>query len=148
MLFLVGLILLVSACLVMLALVPSAVVVRSAFIRSAQEAVTPNSRSEDSRALVEAQALIGQMNVLLGTSTPVSLIADILAKRPPKTTVNHITYTPGTLVFSGAAEHRDNVNVFRTTVAADARFVGVTVPINALVGVEDGAFTMTVTGSF
>ena len=132
----------------MLALVPSAVVARSALMQAAQEAAAPGSRSEDGQALVEAQALLYQMNTLLGTSTPVALIADVLAKRPPKTTVNHVTYTPGTLVFSGAAERRDDVNAFRATVAADARFSGVAVPINALVGVEDGAFTMTLTGSF
>lgn len=147
-LFLTGLALLAGALLAILALLPSAAVARNALMQAVQDVSAQQPRSEDGQALVESQALIVQMQSLLGTSTPIALIADVLAKRPPKTTVTHITYTPGTLVVSGAAARRDDVNAFRAAVAADTRFSSVTVPINALVGVEDGAFTMTISGAF
>ncbi len=109
------------------------------------------SDTELVRSVADSQALLAQLAALGATSTPAAVVADIVAKRPKDVAITHITFSrnvPQAIVISGKTARRDAVNEYRSALASDTRFSSVSVPINALVGTQDGSFSLTVTGTF
>jgi hypothetical protein len=82
--------------------------------------------------------------VLNASTTPASLIDEVVAPKPPDISIDHISYdaTDDTVMLSGSGT-RDAINAYRDLVAQNARFSSVSVPVSALVG-ESGHFSMTI----
>lgn len=79
------------------------------------------------------------------------LISRAYTLRPAGLLIETIKYqagTPGQISITGISEAREPVNDFRTTLAKEEAFKGVSVPVAALVGALDGRFTITLTGTF
>lgn len=142
--------LLVTAAIAAIALLPSLLVF--AVTRSDSGVSTRSQESaQDTQSLADAQILVAQLSPILATSTPARITADVIAVRPKGVSIEHVVYsggTPARLVVSGTATNRDAVNEYRATLSTDTRFTSVTVPINALVGSSDNSFSLTLTGAF
>lgn len=101
----------------------------------------------DAVAIARTQAIVNALTPLLAaTTSPSSAIAAALSGRPKGVVIGHITYSAdtGLLTLSGVAP-RDAVNEYRDVLTADMRFSSVSVPVSALVGAEDGRFSVTLT---
>lgn len=135
--------------LLLAALLPSYVVMRTS--AAALSVTQAASTTDQTQTVTDTQALIAQLATVAGTSSPAQLAAETIAARPKGVTISRVTYTrgsPSTLVVVGVAARREDVNAYKSTLAQNPVFSSVTVPINALVGVDDGAFTLTASGGF
>ena len=82
------------------------------------------------------------------TTTPSAALARALSLRPSGVIVDHISYTPGSLVLAGLSKSREGVGIYRKALAADPTFSSVVVPIGDLAGAQGGRFSMTLSGRF
>jgi hypothetical protein len=106
---------------------------------------------DQTKLVNDAQALVVQLGAVAATSSPARTVADVVAKRPKGVTLSRIVYTagtPATLELTGAATQREQVSAYRALLASDSRFASVNVPINALLGADNGNFTITISGRF
>lgn len=102
--------------------------------------------AQDMHDLAQAQALISQLSMLAGTSSPAMIAADIVAKKPKGITITHIIYTaPSQYRIMGSASSRDAANAYREALLSDSRFSSVVIPIDSLAGSDSSAFSLTVT---
>jgi len=142
----------VAAIVAILSVVPAFMSVRIAHASlesSLQESA--GSQSEDQAAAARAQALIGAFkSIASATSSPSDALAAALAQKPAGISITAITYTSGKneIVLSGLAARREAVNQFRDMLEKTGRFSGVAVPVGALVGTQEGRFTVTLSGAF
>ncbi|MFZ2555666.1 MAG: PilN domain-containing protein [Minisyncoccia bacterium] len=142
-----------SALLGLLAILPAyvSVTISRATLESSTEAAAQSS-SGDQAAAQQAQGLITLLTPLAtATSSPATALAAVLAQKPVGISVTTISYVGGakkTLVLSGIASRREAVNQFRDALEKTGLFSSVAVPVAALVGTQDGRFTMTLSGTF
>lgn len=142
-------VLMVGAILAAGALSPSFLIMHGVQVSNSKERA--DAPADDTQAIIEAQALLSQLSLVESTSSPATVAAQAVAARPKGVTLSHIVYnsgTPSTLMLVGKASRREDVNAYRAALAADTRFTSVSVPINALVGADNGDFTLTITGTF
>lgn len=86
--------------------------------------------------------------LLASTSTPSETITAALSLRPAGVLIDHISYITGkntSVLLSGEAKAIDQVSVYQRALAGSGQFVGVSVPVGALAGVDDGRFRVTIT---
>ncbi len=115
------------------------------------ESTLPLSYEEDQADLIRAEAVLKELAPLASTSSAVKFIAAALLVRPTGILVQNIRLTRGnpmTLILSGAAASRDDINMYRSALSKDANFKSVSVPIGILAGTKDNRFTITLTGDF
>ncbi len=143
-----------GACIAILALLPAIVsvrIARASLDAPLQESAHGNA-SADQAAAARAQALIGALRpIAQATSSPTDVISFALAQKPAGISITNITYTGGDkseIVLSGMSGAREAVNTFRDALEKTGRFSSVVVPVAALVGTQDGRFTVTLSGSF
>ena len=132
-------------------LIPAYVVLA---VRTPGGAVHASSTSSSTASVADIAAvqeiMKGIAPVLQSTSSPETEIASVLAARNEDVDISHITYTqgkPSVIMLVGAAETRDFLNDYRVALIK-AHVGAVSVPVSALIGSQDGQFTMTVTGNF
>ena len=138
-----------------LALLPSYLAVRgraeSAAISSAGSSGNADSRTERV-AILRAQGLLARISPLLtSTSSPTGAITAALVARPASIAIDYIAYSGGnssSIIIRGTGARRDSVNGYRDALLKNTLFKSVVVPVGALVGVEAGKFTMTLTGNY
>ena len=140
-----------SAFFAALALFPSYAIL---FATRPQEA-TRTARIQnkaDEKDLARTQVLVNQISPILSASSSVSAaILAAVADKPKGVHLDHITYAGAKtqdIIISGAADNRDEINLYRNTLAKDSHFTRVSVPVGALVGAEGGRFTLTLGGNF
>lgn len=105
--------------------------------------------SADHEAAVRTQGLITQLNpVANATSSPTDALSLALAQKPAGLSITTITYArdKSTILLTGISQRREAVNALRDALEATKRFSSVTVPVSALVGAQEGRFTITLTG--
>lgn len=142
-----------SAILGIIAILPAyiSVNISRAAIESSMEAGEPGS-AEDQAAAQRAQGLIVALTPLANaTSSPATALVAALSQKPAGVSITSITYTGGVkqnLVLSGVASRREGVNQFREALEKTGLFSNVAVPVAALVGTQEGRFTVTLSGSF
>ncbi|MEK7509925.1 MAG: hypothetical protein AAB605_04435 [Patescibacteria group bacterium] len=139
-----------GAIVALLALLPALISVRVARtnIHSSDSA---RIASEDQSAAKRAQALLSVLNpIASATSSPTDALVVALAPRPADISIETITYTSdrSSLVLSGVSERREAVSEYRDALEEIGRFSSVAVPVSALVGTQEGKFTITLTGRF
>lgn len=106
-------------------------------------------RPEEQAAALRAQNYIRILGPLASaTSTGSDVIGAAVAARPPGVKITSIAYHAGSLLVSGTAQNRQAVSAYRDALDADDRFTAISVPVAALVGAQDGRFTLTLNGSF
>lgn len=142
-----ALVLTLGALIASLSLVPTFI-----SITSAEDALTvPSDEAsaalDDQQKALRAQNLVKALTPLLATSTPSDVISGALALRPAGISITQITYQAGqkTIALSGTSARREAVNGFRDALEASGLFKSVAVPVSALVGTQDGRFTITLT---
>ncbi len=102
----------------------------------------------DRLAVIEGMSYTTLLGSLLDASTsPSAALSRVLAQRPAGVVVSHVSYAPGTITIGGTAG-AGPLNTYRTALTDDSLFSKVSVPVNALIGADQGNFTITVTGNF
>jgi Tfp pilus assembly protein PilN len=142
--------LLVAAIVGLLSLAPALISVRIAqeSLRSTEAAAGEAAR-EDQQKQVRAQALIDALKpVMNASSSPMESVAAALLARPANISITTITYSKGTIILSGTSRNRQAVNAYSEALGNDERFTTVAVPVAALVGAQEGRFTVTLNGNF
>ncbi len=116
---------------------------------------TPSEQTErvasakDQEDIRRTQAILTVFAPLVeATTTPSAALARALSLRPSGVIVDHISYTPGSLVLAGLSKSREGVGIYRKALAADPTFSSVVVPIGDLAGAQGGRFSMTLSGRF
>lgn len=148
---LLALTLILSALIASLALTPSLIFVQVAqeSLRSAADEIRA-SVAEDQAIQVRTLALLDTLTPLVNaTTSPSKFVAAALGVRPQGLSITSITYAGGprgTLVLSGTSKNRQAVNAYRDALEADGHFASVAVPVAALVGTQEGRFTVTLSG--
>ncbi|MDR3570782.1 MAG: hypothetical protein P4L81_01100 [Candidatus Pacebacteria bacterium] len=99
---------------------------------------------QDAAAVAHTKALLA----LVSTFTATSSLDDILAalsQEGPGTKIDNIAYSisGSTLTLAGRSATPDEVNTFRQNLESDLRFTQVSVPVSALLGSQNGDFTIT-----
>jgi Tfp pilus assembly protein PilN len=102
------------------------------------------SVATDTAALAHTKALLTQLSPLDATSS-LDAVAAALSQAGLGITINDISYsvTSQSLSLAGKAQSPDDVNTFRQALESDLRFTNVSVPVSALLGSENGNFTIT-----
>jgi Tfp pilus assembly protein PilN len=140
-----ALVILACALIFALALLPAEAALMSFSSPGAQKSSQTNSNiAADKTALAHTNALIAQLSTLSSTSSLDAVVA-ALSQAGPGISINDIQYsvTNQTLTLAGRAQTPDEVNAFREALQSDLRFTDVSVPVSALLGSEDGSFTIT-----
>jgi len=117
---------------------------------SDEELSLPVSTDQDD--LVRAQVLAEELQVFASSSaSALPILTAILEARPAGVVVSSISFAredSSSVVISGEAPSRTEINEYRAILASDERYESVSVPIGFLAGSEDGRFSITVTGTF
>lgn len=150
-LFLGSLMFAAAAVVAILAILPAYVSVRiaRAAVDSATEQAANESMSADQDAAVRTQGLLTNLgSVANATTSPSSALTTALAQKPIDASITLITYNANarSIVLTGTSDRREAVNAFRDALEASGRFAGVAVPVAALVGAQEGRFTVTLSG--
>lgn len=136
-----------AAVVAILALLPAFIVtsIARAGLASQAPAEAPAEQAEAARAL----ALIQTLTPFATTTTPSGRLEEALELRPSGVRVTSVRYSagvPASLVLSGTSVRREGVNEYRDALLVDNRFGKVSVPVAALVGTQEGRFSITLTG--
>lgn len=132
-----------------LALVPAFVSVRIALSSLPESEVSETARDDQAKG-ARAAALVAALGPIshATSSAPVESVTAALALKPAGMSISGVRYSKGKIELSGVAANRAAVSVFRDALEADARFTTVAVPVAALVGTQEGRFTITLSGAF
>lgn len=142
-----------SAILAILAILPAyiSVSISRATLESSTEAAV-QSPSGDQAAAQRTQSFITLLKPLASaTSSPATTLVTALTQKPAGVSITSISFVGGakqTLILSGVSSRREAVNQFRDALEKTGLFSSVAVPVAALVGTQEGRFTITLTGSF
>lgn len=108
----------------------------------------PAADTADRDLISHIQERVGQLGpIVAATSTPGQMITDALALRPAGISVDHINYSIGkaaTVLLSGSSKGGDIVGAYQRALAGSDSFAGVSVPVGALAGVDNGRFNITI----
>ncbi|HWO07694.1 MAG TPA: PilN domain-containing protein [Candidatus Paceibacterota bacterium] len=106
---------------------------------------------DDQEKVARAQSLVTALGPLTHASSSVSdALALALELQPRSISITALTYQAAThqIVLSGTSQSREAVNEFRDALREAGAFTDVSVPVAALVGAQEGRFTITLTGDF
>ncbi len=142
-----GLTLSAAAAVAILALLPAYImtfIARAGLVSSAGSEA-PAEQAEAARTL----ALIQTLTPFATTTTPSTTMLRALELRPEGVHINSVRYSagaPASLVLSGTSLRREGVNEYRDALLVDGAYGKVSVPVAALVGTQEGRFSITLTG--
>ena len=136
-------VLLLGALVASLALAPTLISLQIARASLNTPSEEENEARDDATKAVRAQSLITALTPLVATSSPIEILSEALATRPSGISVTSISYQEKKLQFSGTSARREGVSAFRDALEKSGLFASVTVPVAALVGTQDGRFTIT-----
>lgn len=140
-----SLVLLACAALFMLALLPASFAVAS-FSPTTPQTVSQGSGdvAADSAAIAHTKALLAALAPLSATSSLDAILA-ALSQRGDGVHVDDISYSVSqqSLALAGHADTPGDVNAFQQALQSDLRFKNISVPVSALLGSQNGSFTIT-----
>lgn len=129
-----------------LSLAPSLFVFKAAETSMQGAPSLVRAQQSDIQSIRVAQQLMVSLAPIAST-TPLATLQAAIAARPSGITIDRIAYTrmpTPTVVLSGFADRREDVDTYRASLNTDSRFGTVSVPVSALVGSADGGrFTVT-----
>lgn len=146
-----SLMLLGLAALAGVALIPSFVSVLSTENPAALSEAA-QAKQNSAYELDYTQSLMSELGPrLTATTSALTIAISALELKPAGLRVNRITYIPGEeesrITFLGNAS-REQVSSYRDALLQSGAFTGVAVPVGALVGSNDGNFSIVMTGNF
>ncbi len=136
-----------AALIAILALLPAFISISIARAGLVSEA--PAEASLEQGEAARTLALIQTLNTFVGTTSPSVKLLEALTLRPQGVSISSVRYTagaPASLVLSGASARREGVSGYRDVLLSDGRFGKVSVPVAALVGTQEGRFSITLSG--
>lgn len=145
-----GAMLALGATLAILALTPAFIFLRMAesALESSQVEMSATAKS-DQAAHVRSLAIVNSLKPVVGaTTTPAGVISRALTHKPSGVRITALNYTKGQLVLSGISSNRQATGAFRDALDVDEYFTSVALPVAALVGAQEGRFTITLRGNF
>jgi hypothetical protein len=123
-----------------------------ASLDASQREEAQGNMSEDQTAALRAQGLItALLPIANATSSPTEALSLALAQKPAGISITAITYSSGAksaIALTGTADRREAVSAFRDNLEKTGRFSKVEVPVAALLGTQEGKFTITLSGIF
>lgn len=152
-LLVVALVALAAALIAFAALLPASIALyHTSRIESSAGSRIPTLSEGDHAALQEIRGMVFALKLIaVATTTPSEALLHALSPKPPSVAIDHVTYAagvPGTLTLSGTSPSPSAINAYRAALAADPHFSSASVPVSALIGANNGRFTMTITGNF
>lgn len=140
----------VIAALVFASCVPAYIMLRMSETRLHTASNTmPAATSSDAATLARAQAILDVVAAFASaTTSPSDSVNEALRARPEGIHITSISYQPGAIVLSGAADNHTVIDQYRSALASDPLFSKVDIPVGALVGTGGTAFTINLSGSF
>lgn len=140
-----------AAIVAILAILPAYVsiqIARASVDSAAQESSA--GMGEEQAAAVRTQALITNLTPIANaTTSPTDALSVALAQKPTGISITTISFVGGSksnILLTGTAARREAVTTFRDALQATGRFSSVAVPVAALVGTQEGRFTVTLSG--
>lgn len=136
----------IIACIAIISLVPAFASVRIARAALERRADPAANISEEQAAAFRSQKLIALAKPLANaTSSPTELLTQALAGRPADVVVTNISYRSGerSIVLSGVSPRRASMETYRSALENSDAFTSVSVPVAALLGTQEGRFTIT-----
>ncbi len=144
-----ALVLLLGATLAALALSPAILSVRLAQANLPSDETLSETARDDQAKHARAFALVGALGPIANsTSSPVGMFTAALAEKPASVHITSINYSRGRLILSGDGGTRQAMNAYKEALETSGSFTTVEVPVAALVGTQEGRFTITLTGAF
>jgi len=144
--------LVLSAALSYLLLLPVYAIVRADLQIDEEERLSSLPDDTEREKIIRSQTLVRELKTVATTSVPIhELLKDLLDRKPDRVRVESINITrgeSGTILMSGPMPSREEINTYRSDLAANPQFQKVTVPFGILAGSEDTSFAITITGSF
>lgn len=139
-----SLVVLGGAALSALALAPAEASILLFSPPSSQAAEGAGNPSEDTAAAGQTKSLLAAVQPFIATSSLDDVLA-ALSQQGPGIRINDISYSPvaRTIAIAGTASAPSNINTFRQDLQSDLRFTNVSVPVAALLGSQNGDFTIT-----
>lgn len=109
--------------------------------------------AQDRAAYQEVREIVFALKPLAAaTTTPTEAILSALTLKPSSISIDHISYQAGgavgTIALSGVSLEPSALNAYRAAISADPHVVNASVPVGALIGADNGRFTMTIMGRF
>ena len=146
-----ALVLILFAAVAAISLIPSYLALELASPPAPGSASSTSRATTDGAVLARAQTIIRIVKPLAQNATTTSdIIRGALDARPKGVLVKHIAIQTGDqsqMTISGTAG-RDAVSAYHDALQKLPFFTSVSVPVNALVGSDNGAFSITLTGAF
>ena len=140
-----SLVILACALLFILALVPAFAAVAS-FAPATSHVVSQEGGdvAADSAAIAHTKALLAALSPLSATSSLDAILA-ALSQSGKGIQVDNISYSVSqrSLALAGHADTPGDVNTFQQALQSDLRFSDISVPVSALLGSQNGSFTIT-----
>jgi len=148
-LFIGSLALLLCALFTAAALIPAEITLRTLAPAPNPAGAAPGNTAADTTAIKNSQGLLTAVSSLSATSS-LNAIGDALSARPPGISIVEISYdiSGHVITLSGTAANPEDVNAYRMALQKNPEFESVSVPVQALLGTQNGAFTMTLGGNF
>lgn len=146
-----ALVLTIGAAVACLALLPALVSVQVAHASLNAPPEESAAARDDQQKASRAQVLVTALGSLASaTTSSANALAGALALRPTGISVTAITYQANahTIQLSGTSPRREAVNAFRDALEGSGAYSSVTVPVAALVGTQEGRFTITLKDGF
>jgi len=146
-----ALIFIIGAMLAALSLVPAYWTLRTSEKAApmAPGSIDQTTQQTDRVTLISATSYTTALLAIVSASTtPSAALTEILNVKPQAIGIDRIAYTQGSIVIGGSALTPSTLEQFRSTLAANPLFKQVSVPVSALVGADQGRFTLTLTGAF
>lgn len=143
-----GAVLALSGVVASLSLLPALISIRiaeSSVTRAAAEA-SASIQEEQAQALRAQNLIDATMPLATATSSPMDILFFVLGEKPAGVSVTGMTVTPEIITLTGNSGSRVALNAYRDTLNASGRFGSVVVPVAALVGAQDGRFSITLSG--
>ena len=139
-----SLILLGGAALSALALAPAEVGLVFFSPPPAQASQSDINATQDNTAITHTKAVLASMKNI-ATSSSLDDVVAALSQEGPGIRITDVSYSPSihSLTLSGTAQTPSDVNTFRENLQTDLRFSDVSVPVSALLGSQNGGFTIT-----
>jgi hypothetical protein len=138
-------VLLVCALGVLCAFLPAEIAIATAAMPASVPAQSvPSDPQSDRAAIQSAQSLLTALSPVMATSSLQELAA-ALSARQSGITIDAIVYSISTktITLTGNAAAPGEVDSYRAALAKDGHFSSVSVPVAALIGEQNGGFTMT-----
>lgn len=147
--FTLALALFIGALAAALALVPAFISTRIALSSLPEGEISETARDDQVQG-ARAAALVAALAPIVHatSSAPIDSVTAALALKPAGMSISGVRYSKGKIELSGVATNRAAVSAFRDALEKDARFTTVAVPVTALVGTQEGRFTITLSGAF